>query len=91
MVFNITLIIGDMRIRISNDGHFELFADKINLEKIKRILGPSVLDQWISEGDARIMIRDDMFCVVGDYKISGPEINGEYISCLLYTSDAADD
>lgn len=83
MVFNITLIIGDMRIRISNDGHFELFADKINLEKIKRILGPSVLDQWISEGDARIMIRDDMFCVVGDYKISGPEINGEYIRSQL--------
>lgn len=82
-VFNITLVIGDMRIRISNDGPFELFADKINLEKIKQIIGPSVLDRWSSEGSARIMVRDNEFRVVGDYKIMGPGITGEYIRSQL--------
>lgn len=81
--FNATFVIGDMRIHICNDGCFELFANKINLEKIKQILGLSILDRWSSEGTARIIIHDNEFSVTGNYKILGPELNSEYIRSQL--------
>lgn len=84
-VFDVTICIGDMQIRVSNNGQFLIHADKISLEKIKRILGPSVLDRWESNDNVNIRIENDTFIVTGDCKIHGPEITGEYIRAQLGT------
>lgn len=72
-----------MRIRVSNWDRFELFINNANLETVKQVLGPLVLDNWSSTSAARIMIEDDLFSASGDYEIAGPVIDAEYIKQQL--------